>query len=121
MPQRRPEPGLARIRVRIEKRTSRRSISGGAPYVWEFFADRWAQLTPLVGQEVFASEQRESFVPTQFTMRYLRGFDASMRIVVRLDGSDVIYNVTSISRRRGMRVWMDVTAIELEGETRAGS
>lgn len=85
-------------RIAIEAMTQTQDpMTGEIVSGWATFAQPFAKVEPLVGRELFAAQQVLAAAPVKFTIRYLPGLIASMRIVWQ----GTPYNITSIANVKG--------------------
>lgn len=91
--------GRMRQRIRIQQNRGVQSASGAQQIEWVDFAQVWASIEPMAGNELF--QAREIYPESQIsiTIRYLEGIDPSMR-VLWLDPrteKDVQFDIKSIT------------------------
>ena len=84
--------GRLRERVTLERKVVTRDSYGSEVITWTFFAERWAQVTPLSGREYVSMRQAQSDITTRVSMRWLPGVSTAMRLVWR----DVPYRIVEV-------------------------
>lgn len=87
-----PRSGAYRHKITIEEHAEALDSHGQAIKTWSTFAQPFAAVEPLSGQELFASAQYNAEVTTRIRMRYQSGVTPLMRIQY---GSR-IYNIEAI-------------------------
>lgn len=70
-------------RITLEQRTASVDALGQAVESWSPVATVWAAAEPLAGREFFAAGQTQSAAAVRFTIRWLAGVSAAMRVVWR--------------------------------------
>ena len=70
--------------------------TGAMLEVWTDYASVFAKVEPLLGREFWAAAATQAEDSIKFTMRYMGGLDAAMRIAFNGGG----YNITSIQNVR---------------------
>lgn len=83
------QAGRLRHRVTIEQVTETPNEFGEPTETWAEFASAWADREDLTGRELFAAQQVSATVTTRFTMRYVTGVTAKMRLLS--DG--IVYDI----------------------------
>jgi SPP1 family predicted phage head-tail adaptor len=73
--------GNLRNYVTIQSATESFDGNGELILTWATFASVWAEVTPLVGREYFASKQVNAEVTGKVRIRYLAGVTSEMRII----------------------------------------
>jgi SPP1 family predicted phage head-tail adaptor len=71
-------------RIVIQQRATGRNSSGGMVAAWQQFAERWAGVNNLSGNEKSATAHQggeTAVARTVFTLRYLAGVDETMRVL----------------------------------------
>lgn len=72
--------GQMRHRVTVQQNTGTGTDSEGLPVVtWADVATVWAQVHDLAGREYFASQQVQTEVTTEITIRHRTGLNTKMR------------------------------------------
>ncbi len=89
--------------IRIEKNTPTRSASGDQVDSWAKFAEVWAKKRDLKTAESLDADRDVAMVQTEFSIYWLEGVTASMRIVYDSATYD-IEGVREIGRREGLAV-----------------
>lgn len=80
--------GRLRHRGRVERPVQLDRGESGQPRTgWETFAEVWADLASLTGREAQVAEQLSPRSTHIATIRWTPGVDATMRLVLRDDGS----------------------------------
>ena len=102
-------PGELRHRITFQKLTTSTNENGFQIEEWVDVKTVWAAVSNLHGREYFeaAAIQRENAV--KFTIRYLKGLDASMQILFQ--GKP--YNITSIDNIKYKNELMEIKALEV--------
>ena len=102
-------PGELRHRITFRKLTTSTNENGFQIEEWVDVKTVWAAVSNLHGREYFeaAAIQRENTV--KFTIRYLKGLDASMQILFQ--GKP--YNITSIDNIKYKNELMEIKALEV--------
>ena len=102
-------PGELRHRITFQKLTTSTNENGFQIEEWVDVKTVWAAVSNLHGREYFeaAAIQRENTV--KFTIRYLKGLDASMQILFQ--GKP--YNITSIDNIKYKNELMEIKALEV--------
>lgn len=72
--------GQLRHRITIEEVTETQSSTGEVQESWSTFAERWAEMIGISGDERFAGEQFHGEVDHAFRIRHLDGVTTKMRI-----------------------------------------
>lgn len=91
--------GLLDTRVTIESQALSQNAIGATIINWVYFAEVWADVEQLSGQELWALAQVKSPVTTRVMIRPVSGLLASMRIVF---GARILtIESIVISRKRG--------------------
>ena len=67
--------------VTIEQVTETPNEYGEPTQSWAEFAQVWAEQVDLTGRELLQAQQVRATITTRFTMRYLAGVTAKMRIL----------------------------------------
>ena len=104
------QAGKLRRLVTIESVTETPNEYGEPEQVWAEFAQAWAQQEDLTGREAFLAQQVLSEVTTRFTIRYVAGVTAKMRVV----SDDTIYNIQSVADPDGKRRSLVLMALRYE-------
>jgi SPP1 family predicted phage head-tail adaptor len=71
-------------RITIQQRGNSRNGTGGMVADWQMFAERWAGVNNLSGNERLATTHQggeTAVARTAFTLRYLPGVDETMRVL----------------------------------------
>jgi len=64
----------------FEKKSIRRTPSGGEEITWVPFLYSWCKIEPLSGRELYLSRQTQASTTHKISMRYQAGIKASHRI-----------------------------------------
>ena len=92
-----PAPGAGKLKhmVTIESLTQTRDAEGGMVDTWSLFATSWAAIKNLSGNErtVTAQGGKTAEARTEFTIRYLPGVTAKMRVVY----NDKFYDIAHVN------------------------
>lgn len=88
-------------RISIEQATQQQDGYGQVvPQDWTVFANAWAKYTPLSGDEAQGDANRETQRSTvKFTIHYIAGVTATMRIVYQNAYWDIT-RIVELGRRR---------------------
>lgn len=73
-------PGALRHYITIEQKTVTRDAYGAETVTWATFAQPWADIRPLNGQELIAAQAVQSEITGKIIIRYIAGVVPSMRI-----------------------------------------
>lgn len=87
------EAGKLRHSVSIESATDTQDQYGEPIKSWSSFAEVWASREDLSGQEAFAAQQVKADITTRFSIRYVEGITATMRVRMGL----TLYNIESVA------------------------
>lgn len=74
------EIGRLRQRITLQKQVNVRNSYGSVVTEWQNMTTVWAEIKPISGREYFASQQVQSEVTTQITLRYLADIEPTMRV-----------------------------------------
>lgn len=74
--------GTLRHRVIVQKRTDTQDSHGQPIPAWSTYATRWASVDPVAASERFVDEQDYAVVRQQVGMRYLKGVNPRMRVLL---------------------------------------
>lgn len=72
--------GTLRHRITIEEATVVENEFGEPEQSWAAFAERWARVSPLEGQERWNAQQVHAEVTHEIELRHLDGVKAEMRV-----------------------------------------
>lgn len=84
--------GQLRDRVTIQQSTIAIESDRSRTATWSTFAERWARVEDLAGDERFSAQQVKAEVTAQIRLRYLSGLTPLMRVV---HGSDT-YQIEAV-------------------------
>lgn len=103
-------PGELRHRITLQTLEIIVNENGFEVEEWIDFKTVWASIKNLHGREYFeaAAVQKENTV--KFTIRYIKGIDASMKILSK--GRH--YNITSIDNIRYENKFIEIKALEVD-------
>lgn len=91
--------GPLRHKVTIQHRTASTDEYGGQIQTWSDFASNvGASINNLSGREFLAAQAAQSEASVRFTMRYVAGVDARMRIVYKGKFHNIL-NITDPEER----------------------
>lgn len=91
------QAGKLRHQVTIEAPTTTPNAFGERVETWAPFATVWASREDLAGREAFVAAQWRADVTTRFTLRFLDGVTAKMRV----NDGGTLYNIASVSDPEG--------------------
>ena len=77
------QAGKLRHRGTIQQATETLDAQGNATPTWSTFADRWMDIQPLTGRELWSARQVQSQVSHKIVLRHLSGVTTKMRVSVR--------------------------------------
>ena len=95
--------------ITLQKSVRTPDGGGGFTETWQnadSTPDVYAAIVPLSGSEQLRFHQLESTVTHRITLRYRNDVTPAMRLV---HGTDV-YNITAITDRGGLGIWLDILA-----------
>ena len=102
------QAGRLRHRVQIQKKGEYDGGWGSPLPEWSDWAQVWASVEPLRGQEFIAAQAAQSSTTVRVRMRYLPGITTEMRLV--FEGR--FYNIQAVieteSRRREIQLMCEV-------------
>lgn len=107
------KPGKLRHLITIEHPTTTQNEYGEPISTWDTFATAYASREDLTGREAYYANagRQVATMLTRFTMRYLDGVDATMRIV----SDSVLYDIQSIADPDGKREQLTILAERIDG------
>lgn len=91
-----PTPGQMNCQITIQKKITSKDAEGGMVDVWvDVVCDLWAKVNNFSGNERRATQQGGQIAEerTEFTIYFIPGIDASMRIVY----ADKYYNIRHVN------------------------
>ena len=93
-------------RIQIQRATETQDSYGEEVKTWPgtVIATLWAEKKDLDGSEPFQAQQVGAFVTTQFTVRYLSGIAAEMRVVHDGTPYDIKAVLESDRRKESLRL-----------------
>jgi SPP1 family predicted phage head-tail adaptor len=89
--------GLLRKRITIQETTESRNDWGEVVDSWGTYVTRWARVQPLRGKEKWVAKQLEAEEVVYFTVRYVDGLTAKMRVLYNSN----VYNIISFENTQG--------------------
>lgn len=100
--------GELREQVLIEAPTETRDAFGGVVTTWATFAEPWARVVTMTGQEALRATAMQAQHAVRFQMHWLPGVLPAMRL--SWDGR--LYDIREIdtSRRHHGELWLTATA-----------
>lgn len=106
--------GQLRHKLEIQEPVEAPSASTGAtvPMSWRFFADVWADVSPVSGSERFIAAQLVATASHTIRMRWLDGVTVAMRAVLGQGDSARVFNFTSVQSFRERNRELVIAATE---------
>ena len=74
------QAGPLRHRIELQQKTTTRDATGGNTLSYSTIVTRWAQITPLRGDERFRASQMEAKTTVKIRIRYYSGLDTTWRV-----------------------------------------
>ena len=105
------EIGELRHRITIQKLTTGINENGFEVETWEDYRTVWAAASNLHGREYYAAAAVQAENTVKFTIRYLSGVDAAMRICFQ----GKTYNITAIDNIKYQNRFIEIKAQEVVG------
>lgn len=100
--------GKLRHKVTIQQPTLATNSIGEATKTWSTYAQAWANVQPLTGRELFASQQVNAEQTVRITIRALSGVVPTMRVL--FDGR--YYEILSVIDREERGIYMELMCSE---------
>ena len=105
------EIGDLRHRITFQKHTTTINENGFEVETWEDYRTVWAAASNLHGREYYAAAAVQAENTVKFTIRYLSGVDAAMRICFQ----GKTYNITAIDNIKYQNRFIEIKAQEVVG------
>jgi SPP1 family predicted phage head-tail adaptor len=106
--------GDLRHTITLQQRAAGKDAFGQAVETWETFLVTRAEVTPLVGTELFAAGQTQAPAELRVRMRYAPGITAAMRF----EWDSVLYAITNVIDARGEHNTLELLGASLKKDTR---
>lgn len=100
--------GKLRHKVTIQQATDSQNSIGEVTKTWSTFAKVWANIQPLAGRELFASQQINAEQTVRITIRALSGVEPRMRVLF----GTRYYDILSVIDREERGVYMELMCSE---------
>ena len=100
--------GTLRNWLEVQSFTESRNSFGDVVRSWSTDETRWASVTPISGQEIFAQEQADARITHRIIVRYVSGLNETQRLK---EGSR-IFNIIVVRNVQDRDVFQEVLAIE---------
>lgn len=107
-----PTSGSIRHRGRIERASETRAADGGVVIAWEVVAERYLEIMPLQGREVYEQASTQGRLTHRIRMRYVRGLKPKDRVTMIEDGVARAFNIVYPVNLRERRQWTECMCIE---------